>query len=337
MKDVFKGKNILVTGGAGSIGNVLVAALLKENPNKIRVLDIDETRLFEMDQKLTGGKEHPVLRFLVGDIKDYDRLEKACEDIHVIFHLAALKHVVSCEYNAEEAMKVNVLGATNVIKASLAHNVERVVFTSSDKAAEPFSTMGATKLLAERLFNAANWTRGKKKTIFGSVRFGNVMGTRGGVIPLWKRQIYTSKEITVTDPEMSRFMMTMGQAVKLILKCATDMQKDGGTFILKMPVINVGDLAKVVTAYYNRPDIKMKITGMKPGETKFELLMSDKEREIAEEREEYYFIKPFIKLFQQGAFSKIDGPVSRVGWDSRMTKIMDRGDLKKLLLKEGLL
>jgi FlaA1/EpsC-like NDP-sugar epimerase len=336
--NIFKGKTILVTGGAGSIGQALVEELMKHQPFRIRVLDLDETRIFDMDQRLTGGKEHKMLRFLLGDVKDQDRIIKAAEGVDIIFHLAALKHVVGCEYNPEEAVKTNVIGCMNVIKAALANNVERVIYTSSDKAAEPYSTMGTTKLVAERLFNAANWSRGKRKIIFASVRFGNVMGTRGGVIPLWKNQILCGKALTITDPEMQRFMMSMNQAVKLILTCATNMKKGGGTFILKMPVINVGDLAGAILDEYDKENIiPMKTIGRKPGETKFELLMSDKEREIATEHQNYYFIKPFIKLFERGFNDERRDGGDRAGWDSRYTAPLSREELKIMLKKEGLI
>ncbi len=285
MKEVFEDKNILITGGNGSIGKALTIKLLEFNPKSIRILDNRESEHFHMEEEL---REHTNLRFLLGDVRDQERMEMAAEDVDLIFHLAALKHVKSSEFNPFEAIKTNVNGTLNVINAALKNNVERVIYTSSDKAVNPNNTMGATKLLAERLVTAANYYKGKKRTIFSSVRFGNVLGTNGSVLHLWSSQIEKNVPITITNPEMTRFMISKEEAISLVLKC-TKMSKGGEVFILKMPVIKIGDLVEVIIERAKKPVAKS-IIGIKPGETLFESLMTDHEASRALETEELYII-----------------------------------------------
>src|SRR3989338_2050069 len=179
-KHLFNGKNILITGGAGSLGHVLVKKLIEFEPKVIRIFDIGENALFEMQNDFPQQN----LRFLVGDIRDRQRLDMAMKDIDIVFHLAALKHVMSCEYNPFEAVKINILGTQNVVESAMQHDVEKVIYTSTDKATNPSNSMGVTKLAAERLVTSANYYKGKSRTIFASVRFGNVIGTNGSVIPV---------------------------------------------------------------------------------------------------------------------------------------------------------
>ena len=199
-------KKILIIGGTGTIGRGLIKELVKQDPEVIRIFSRDEYKQFIMENKLNDKKK---FRFLIGDVRDYERVERAMNDIDVVFNLAAMKHVPACEYNPTEAIKTNVTGMENVIKAAMHNNVESVIFTSSDKAINPANSYGATKLLAEKLVQAANFSKGNCKTKFVAVRFGNVMGSRGSVIPLFKKQIEENRKITVTDPEMTRFMMTL--------------------------------------------------------------------------------------------------------------------------------
>src|SRR3989338_306090 len=188
---ILKNKKILIAGGTGSLGRALAKELLNYDISVIRILDIDETAQFEMEHEFREKNPEGIskFRFLVGDIKDKERLINAFKGIDIVFHLAALKHVKSCEYNAFEAVKTNVLGTQNVIEAALENDVEKVIFTSSDKAANPNNTMGATKLLAERLITSANYYKGSRRTVFASVRFGNIIGSRGSVVPLFRKQI----------------------------------------------------------------------------------------------------------------------------------------------------
>jgi len=299
-------KNILITGGTGSLGRELVREVLKHDPKVVRVFDVDETEQFEFRHEL---KEHEdTVRFLLGDVRDRERLIRAAEDIDIIFHTAALKHVMACEYNPFEAVKTNILGIQNVIDAAIANNVEKIIFTSSDKAVNPSNTMGATKLLAERLMTAANYYKGKRNCKFSSVRFGNVMGSRGSVIPLFRQQIKAGGPVTITDREMSRFMMSMSQAVELVFRSA-ELAQGGEVFIFKMPTVNIADMAEVLIKElapqygHKAEDIDVKIIGMIPGEKMYEELMTEDEATRSLEREDMFIIAPLI----MDGLSKYDG------------------------------
>ena len=324
-------KNILVTGGAGSVGQHLVKTLLNYSPKIIRVLDNRETELFYMEEKF---RDHKNLRFLVGDIRDKERLNLAAEDIDIIFHCAALKHVKSSEFNPFEAKKTNIDGVQNIIDAALINNVEKVIYTSTDKAVNPQNTMGATKLIGEKLITAANYYRGKKRTIFSSVRFGNVMGTNGSVIPLWKSQIKRGRSITITDPNMTRFMMSKKQASNLIIKCM-ELSVGGELFILKMPVVKIGDLADVLIEH-SKKEVNRKIIGVKPGETQYEELMTNEEIEKAIETDEMYIITPTHKeLIESIENKRLNYPnvlKAKTGmYDSQNQKPLNKEEIKNLL------
>ena len=212
---MYRNKKILITGGTGTIGHQLTRRLLQDTPAVIRIFSRDEYKQYDMSLEF---QEHDSrMRYLIGDVRDEQRLIRAMEDIDYVFHLAAMKHVPFCEYNPFEAVKTNVMGTQNVIQAAIQTGVKKVLFSSTDKAISPTNTYGATKLTAERLISAAEYQKGPKATIFSSVRFGNVMGSRGSVIPLFKRQIIENRRITVTDLKMVRYMMTASQAIELML------------------------------------------------------------------------------------------------------------------------
>lgn len=292
MENIFKNKKILVTGGTGSIGSEIVRRVLSYNPKVVRILSRDETKQFELQQELG---EYENIRFLIGDVRDKDRLMRAFEDIDIVFHAAAMKHVPACEYNPFEAVKTNVVGTQNVIDAAIDNEVEKVIAISTDKAASPISTMGATKLLAEKLIIDANFYKGHRKTVFSCVRFGNVMRSRGSVIPLFEKQIKNGGPVTVTDPEMTRFMMTIPQAVDLVLK-ATKMTHGGEIFIFKMPVVKLGDLANVMiknlaSRYGYKPEeIQINTIGIRNGEKMYEHLMNEEEARYAYETEDMFIV-----------------------------------------------
>jgi FlaA1/EpsC-like NDP-sugar epimerase len=294
LEKTFEGKKILVTGGTGYIGSEIVKNLLKYKPNVVRVFSNDEDNTFRMMQKI--GR-HGDIRFLVGDVRDKERLIHAMEGVDIVYHAAALKHVPLCEYNPFEAIKTNVLGAQNLIEAALATDVNKVINISTDKAVNPTNTMGATKLLAEKLMLDANLYKGPSKTLFSCVRFGNVLFSRGSVVPLFEEQIRTKKMITVTEPEMTRFMMSIQNTIDLVFK-ATLMAKGGEIFILKMPVIKLGDLADVVVEHYSKEcgyqadEIKKEIIGSRPGEKMSEELMTTVEAKKAYETDEMLIIPP---------------------------------------------
>jgi FlaA1/EpsC-like NDP-sugar epimerase len=278
--DYFKGKNVLVTGGAGSIGKEIVQSLLGTTARTIRVFDNNETGLHDLALEFgvneVGDKR---LRFQLGDVTNENRLVTAMENVHVVFHAAALKHVPLCEYNPFEATRVNILGTQNCIDAARRCNVDKMIFISTDKAVSPFSVMGATKLVAERLVLASNiFSQGTK---FSCVRFGNVLNSRGSVIPIFKKQIFDGGPITITDPNMTRFFMTIPQAVELILTCAVQTKGDE-IFVLKMSATNICDLADAMVEYYHETahtekNIERKIIGIRPGEKMYEELISSDE------------------------------------------------------------
>ncbi|MBN2602730.1 MAG: SDR family NAD(P)-dependent oxidoreductase [Candidatus Thermoplasmatota archaeon] len=296
--NVFKDKKILVTGGTGCIGSEIVRNLLKYDPKVIRILSNDEDSMFRLMQELG---DYDNTRFLIGDIRDKERLKLAMENIDIVYHAAALKHVPLCEYNPFEAIKTNVLGTQNVIETSLGNDVDKVINISTDKAVNPINTMGATKLLAEKLIIDANEGKGIKKTIFTSVRFGNVLFSRGSVIPLFEKQIEQKKPITITNPKMTRFVMSIKDTVDLVF-LATLMAKGGEIFIFKMPVVRLGDLTEIIIEKYselygyNKDEIHTKIIGNRAGEKIFEELMTESESEIAFETEDMLIIPPQLEL-----------------------------------------
>ncbi|MBO1513348.1 SDR family NAD(P)-dependent oxidoreductase [Metabacillus bambusae] len=305
----FKNKKILVIGGTGTIGKNIVKHILQENPEVIRIFSRDEYKQFKLQNEVNDNSR---LRFLIGDIRDYDRVLSAMEDIDYVFHTAAMKHVSFCEYNPFEAVLTNIIGTYNVIKAAKHQNVKKVVFTSTDKAISPTNNYGATKLSAEKLISSAEYSKGSGKTIFSSVRFGNVMGSRGSVIPLFVKQVREGKAVTVTDLSMTRFMMTLEQATKLTIE-SLKISQGGETFILKMPVIKLKDLAEIIieetsTKYGIDPStIDIVEIGLKPGEKRYEELMTYDESLSAFELPELYIIpSPFAarKTYEEASRPK---------------------------------
>ena len=274
----FKGKNILITGGTGSIGMGLAKQLAKYNPKEIRIFSNDENSIFEAKENLSANH---VYKFMVGDVRDRDRLNLAIRNVDIVFHTAAMKHITICEDNPFDAVKTNVVGTSNVLEASIIEEVEKFVFISTDKATNPTSTLGGSKLLAERLTLDAGTYAGKGKTKFAIVRFGNVLGSRGSVFQIFQNQIKMKKPLTVTDKKMTRFIMSISDAASMILK-VTKILKDGEIYILKMPSIRIEDLAKGMLHVYGLrfPDYRntssLKIT--KPrGERFHESLITNEE------------------------------------------------------------
>ncbi|OPY58785.1 MAG: UDP-N-acetylglucosamine 4,6-dehydratase (inverting) [Pelotomaculum sp. PtaU1.Bin035] len=316
----FYGKKILIIGGTGTIGQGLLKAILPSQPEVIRIFSRDEDKQFELRQQMT---EHRNIRYLIGDVRDPDRVRRSMQDIDYVFHLAAMKHVPACEYDPYEAVKTNIIGTQNVIQASLNAGVKKTIFTSTDKAIAPTNTYGATKLMAERLIASAQYNSGTHKTVFAAVRFGNVMGSRGSVIPLFKSQIKRQRRITVTDLTMSRFMMTLKQATDLTIK-AMKIARGGEVFILKMPVVQLKDLVDtMIEEMAGRlnidPDtIVMEEIGLRPGEKMYEELMTCDESKLAYELPDMFVIPniflgktfdyPEAKRAEQRSYSSNDAP-----------------------------
>lgn len=294
IRDLIKDKKILVTGGTGTVGQCLVRRLLELGAGVVRIFSRDEHKQFIMQQEyVSQEKELHRLRFLLGDVRDRERLNRAMEDIEIVFHLAALKHVPACEYNPFEAVKTNVLGTQNVIDCAMERNVSMVVYSSTDKAAAPTNTMGASKLLAERLIASADQWKGTRDVKLLSVRFGNIMNSRGSVVPLFKKQIGQGGPVTITEENMSRFFINTDRAVDLILE-SVKLSLGGETFVLKMPVLQIGDLAQVMLDRFGQ-DIGIKTIGLRPGEKMYEELMSAEESSRALETDDLFIILPYYQ------------------------------------------
>lgn len=272
MNNIYRNRTILVTGGTGSIGSELVKQLLTYKPKQIRVFSRDESKQYYLLEQL---RHHESLRFLIGDIRDQERLDFAFNKVDYVFHAAALKHVPLCEYNPFEAVKTNIVGSQNIIDSALKHNVYSVVAISTDKAANPGNVMGTSKLMMEKLITNANYYRGDCRTRFCCVRFGNVAWARGSVLPLWKKQAERDGSIMVTDNGMTRFFMSITQATALILRTA-ELTRGGEIFILKMPSVKLRDLAKIFLQKYF-PKQKIRIEAMEPraGEKQHEELFTN--------------------------------------------------------------
>jgi UDP-N-acetylglucosamine 4,6-dehydratase/5-epimerase len=292
-----RGKTVLVTGGTGTVGSAIVERLLGTDVGGIRVYSRDEHKQFELRHRLP---DDPRLRYLIGDTRDLHRLRRAVDGVDAIFHAAAMKHVYSCEYNPFEAVQTNIIGTQNLIDAALDAGVQRVMFSSSDKAVNPTSTMGVSKLMAEKLMSAADAHRGGARTIFTSTRFGNVSGSRGSVIPLFAEQIAAGGPITLTDKRMTRFTMSIDHAVGLMFE-ALALAKGGEVFVLKMPALRVEDLAVVMRdmlasqAGHTAEDIEIEEIGMRSGEKLNEELVTDEELTRCLETDELFIILPQVR------------------------------------------
>ncbi len=282
-----RGKSVLVTGAAGTIGSALVEKLVSV-ARAVRAFDHGETELFFLHQRLAGrGPMAPQL----GDIRDLDRLRFAMAGVDVVFHTAALKHVGLGEYNPFEVVQTNLQGVNNVIRAALDADVERVIFTSSDKAVNPTNVMGASKMMGERLVIAANEIRGPKRTRFCAVRFGNVIGSRGSVVPIFASQLLRDEPITITHEGMSRYVMTIDEAAQLVLEAGARMV-GGEVFVTKMRALTVKDLAAAMAQALGKKSFDIVKTGLRPGEKLYEELISEDERPRSVDLERLLVVLP---------------------------------------------
>jgi FlaA1/EpsC-like NDP-sugar epimerase len=291
--DVLQDANVLVTGGAGSVGRMLVRRLHEADVNVVRIFDNNEPSLADMKADLGNGR----LRYLSGDVRDKPRLERAMQDIDIVVHAAAMKHVDISEYNPFEAVKTNVMGLQNVIDTAIDQGVHRVVFTSSDKAVNPANTMGTTKLLGEKLITAGNKYSGRSDLKLGSVRFGNVVGSSGSVVPVFEEQIRQGGPVTVTNTAMTRFFLTDQEMVDLLMSAIR--HTDGGeVFVRKMTAMSIETLAtamidELAPVYGHDPDsIDIDIIGRRVGETVHEEIMTEREAQRVLETDDMYTIPP---------------------------------------------
>jgi UDP-N-acetylglucosamine 4,6-dehydratase len=292
---MFNNKNILITGGTGSFGKKYTEIILKKyKPNKIIIYSRDELKQYEMGQDFND----PCMRYFIGDVRDGDRLKEAMEGVNFVIHAAALKHVPVAEYNPMECIKTNINGAENVIKASLANGVEKVIALSTDKAANPVNLYGATKLASDKLFVAANNMVGKKETKFSVVRYGNVTGSRGSVIPFFKKLISEgATELPITDPKMTRFLITLDDGVNFVLKNFERMY-GGEIFIPKIPSMYITELALALA-----PNLPHKIIGIRAGEKLHEIMCPADDSHLTLEFNDHFVIKPTIQFTHMSDFS----------------------------------
>lgn len=303
----FDGKSIFVTGSCGTIGSELINQLLNDskfNPKEVIGIDNNESSLFFQDQLYLND---PRASFFVTDIRDKDELVRKMSGIDIVIHAAALKHVILCERSPDQAVKTNINGVQNIITAAILNNVEIVMFTSSDKAVNPTNVMGTTKLMGERLMTAANSSKRKKGPIFASTRFGNVLGSSGSVIPIFRNQISSGGPLTLTNKDMTRFVMTVEEAVKQILNSILE-ARGGEVFVTKMPVMKIHDLAIAMIDELAQNKIEIKEIGSKPGEKLYEELMSDEETRRTIELEKFFSVLPAFR----GIYSDIDFSYSSV-------------------------
>ena len=295
-------KNILITGGTGSFGNKCVKTLLEAyKPNKIIIFSRDEQKQYEMSQ-IFSEKEYPCLRYFIGDVRDKPRLERACAGVDIIIHAAAMKHVTASEYNPTECIATNVQGAQNIINAAIYNNVTKVIAISTDKAANPINLYGATKLCSDKLFVAANNLAGKHKTRFSVVRYGNVIGSRGSVIPHFKKLISDGVDkLPITDIEMTRFVIKLQQGVDFVLKCIPTMM-GGEIFIPKLPSLRIVDLVTALVGSNN-----YNIIGIRPGEKLHEVMIPMEESLNCIDMRSFYIIQPMFYWWNNEILKKVIG------------------------------
>lgn len=332
MITVFEGKTILITGGTGSLGTALTKRLLSTKASKIRIFSRDEWKQTNMKSQLPDKR----LRFLIGDIRDRDRLYRAMENVDIVFHAAALKQVPVAEYNPFEFVKTNVDGAQNVIDSCLDNEVELALAVGTDKAVSPSTTYGASKLLMERLFLSANFYKGDKKTKFVCVRYGNVLGSRGSILPVFVESITSEGKIPITDPTMTRFNITMTQAVDLIFR-ATKYGTGGEVFVPKLKAFTVEDMKNAVIEIINKKAKTVRIP-VRVGEKYHEVLISKHEIRNTYESKEDYIVYNFggdgLDEKRKIPFKKSD---LKEEYSSDTSKLHTKNELKEIITKEKIL
>ena len=327
---MFKNKRILVTGATGSWGHQLIKKLLEQDPKEIRVFSRNESKQVEMMRNFADER----LKFVIGDIKERDSLIVACQQIDYLFHLAALKHVPVCEDQPLEALKTNVQGTQNVIDAAIINNVRKVIYISTDKAANPSNFYGLSKAMGERLIIHANTLNTRTK--FVTVRGGNVLGTTGSVIHVFKKQIQEEGEVGITDFRMTRFFLTIEEAIELLFMASNE-SIGGEIFVMKMPTCRIIDIAEVLIEDSGKQDVKIKQLGIRPGEKIHEILFSENESDqTIHYNEDYYVVLPSLNIKGLKEHYKAYKPVKHGSYNSNFN-LMSRAELKELLKKGGFL
>lgn len=340
--NLWQHKSVLITGVCGTVGKELLRQVVSREPAEIIGLDNNESDLFFLSE---AYRSHSNVRMFLGDMRDRDNLAHKMRGMDIILHSAALKHVILCEESPRDAVQTNIIGIQNVIDAATANGVERVLFTSSDKAVNPTNVMGTSKLMGERLMTAANAHRRGDGPIFASTRFGNVLGSRGSVIPLFQRQIAQGGPVTLTDPRMTRFIMTLPEAVRLVMD-STFLAQGGEVFVTKMPIVCIADLAQVMIEAlaprygYEPEQIEVKVIGMKSGEKLYEELINNEETRRTVELPNYFVVLPAFKAVYEpidytypGMMDvSVDHP-----YNSSVGEPMSRAELHDYLLRHKLL
>jgi len=325
----FKGKKILITGGTGSFGNAVMQRLLGEGFSEIRIFSRDEKKQDDMRKKLNN----PIVKFYIGDVRDSRAVDTVVNGVDFIFHAAALKQVPSCEFFPIEAVRTNILGADNVMVSAERYGVKRLVILSTDKAVYPINAMGQSKAIMEKVMIARSRNLNHTGSVFCGTRYGNVMASRGSVIPLFMEQLKAGKPITITDPEMTRFMMTLDEAVELVLY-AFERGENGDMFVQKSPAATIHTLAQALKELYDSP-VEIRLIGTRHGEKLYETLVTREEMLKAEDLGDYYRIPAdtrdlnYSRFFSEGAGSITDIEE----YHSHNTSRLDVEGMKKLLLK----
>ncbi|MEB0146561.1 polysaccharide biosynthesis protein [Pseudomonas sp. CCC2.2] len=327
---MFENKTLLITGGTGSFGNAVLKRFLSTNINEIRIFSRDEKKQDDMRKRYASSK----LKFYIGDVRDYQSVLNATRGVDYIFHAAALKQVPSCEFHPMEAVKTNVIGTDNVLEAAIQNEVRRVVCLSTDKAVYPINAMGISKAMMEKVMVAKSRNVDETKTVICGTRYGNVMASRGSVIPLFIDQIRAGQALSITDPNMTRFMMTLADAVDLVLY-AFEHGNNGDLFVQKAPAATVETLAHALTSMVGKPEHPIQIIGTRHGEKLYEALLSREEIACAEDMGAYFRVPPdlrdlnYSKFVEQGE-EKIS---TMEDYNSHNTERLDVDGMKKLLLK----
>lgn len=313
MKPIFRNKTVLITGGTGFLGRALTREILKDQPKSIRLFSRDEVKHYQC-QELFGYNKR--LRNFIGDVRDYPRLLKATRQADIVIHAAALKRIDLLEYNVEEAVKTNIIGTLNVVNACLANQVEKAIFVSTDKACSPVNTYGACKFVSERIFSESNYSKGDIKTIFTTVRYGNVLESTGSAIPFFVEKIKKGEEIPLTDPRMTRFVISSKQAVDLIFKAVVYCQ-GGEVFVPKLPSLRIIDLVEILKEKFKARN-KIKMIGTRPGEKIHELLINESEAPRTIKFKNLYVISSCIKK----------------SWEEKPVYLKGKKGIKKLSMKQ---
>lgn len=341
MDNIFRDKVILVTGAAGTVGRELVRQLLPLWPGEVRALDHNESELFIMSESYRSQDN---INFYLGDVRDLQKMEAVSRGVDMVFHCAALKHVYFSEYNPFESIQTNILGVQNIVQAALKNDVKRVIFTSSDKAVNPTNVMGTSKLMGERLITAANVVNPSSHQRFSSVRFGNVLGSRGSVIPVFHEQIRKGGSVTLTDPGMTRFIMSIQRAAQLVLEGAV-LARGGEVLVTKMQALAIMDLARamieLLAPHYGHDPaaLAIDIIGAKPGEKMYEELLSQEEVPRSVELQDMFVVLPaFRAIYREIRYDyphSTGRPVERQ-YASHLEANMSLGEIKTFLLENQL-